>query len=171
MSSAAKEVSNAASSVQGAASRLEQAGRNAAAAIAAAAARAAIRPRLKGGPVKPGELYLGGERRPELLKFNDGRSEIIGQSGPELFTVDKPGIVHPTVPSGFPKIEVALPRPKGSNGGAELLNEMRALRRELASQGVKGPNTYQIFGAADPVGATIKLQAEQLRQRVRMSGL
>lgn len=59
-----------------------------------ASARQQVTPRLKGGPVSPGNLYLGGEIGPEPMKIG-GRWSMVGVNGPELFTVSSPGQVYP----------------------------------------------------------------------------
>lgn len=57
--------------------------------------------RAKGGPVRPGFKYLGGEFEEELL--TDGKkTQVIGRNGPELFTPTKPAVVIPNAGKKMP---------------------------------------------------------------------
>ena len=52
-------------------------------------------PRFTGGEVSPGQTYLGGEGGVERIDFGGGRDALVGSRGPQLFSVDRPGYVHP----------------------------------------------------------------------------
>jgi len=45
--------------------------------------------------VSPGQTYLGGEGGVERIDFGGGRDALVGSRGPQLFSVDRPGYVHP----------------------------------------------------------------------------
>lgn len=52
--------------------------------------------RAKGGSVnKDAPLYKVGERGPELVKYNNGRFELVGKRGPEIRTFQEEGEVIP----------------------------------------------------------------------------
>jgi hypothetical protein len=51
--------------------------------------------RLYGGPVAAGQLYVVGERGPELFVGATG-THLVGASGPELFTAPSSGYIEPT---------------------------------------------------------------------------
>ena len=87
-----------------------------------------IVPRFRGGPVSPGQTYLGGEQGLELIQ-RGSRFTPIGANGPELFKVRQPGTVLPT-----PKVMQMLNQhqipPIAAIGGPQSI-DMSGVERRL----------------------------------------
>ena len=70
--------------------------------------------RQLGGPLRKGApLYMVGEVGPELVKYDSGRSELVGQGGPERRTFPEPGRV---IPAGKTKKLLAAPTRRQGGG-------------------------------------------------------
>ena len=120
-------------------------------------------PRFTGGPVSPGNVYLGGEQGMETLNLA-GKQYPIGANGPELFTVPKHGTIDNhqetmaalnTVPSG----NTAAPASRVE----KKLDTLIKVVKERPSTSVETTNHFH--NEPDPVNTQIKLLRADLRNR------
>jgi hypothetical protein len=135
---------------------------------AGGASPAALPARRLGGPVTPGQPFLGAEEGAEAVRYGDGSYGLL--SVPGVYEVPRSGMVltarQTAALMGGKGAGVAMPKGvQAIKGDGGLLQEVRALRADLATAGSTTHNQFQIVADQDPYRRMAEIAATVNRSR------